>query len=139
MGQYPLILIVLLFLVSFQSQGMDVNDLVYRGGLYFYKCTDTLYTGTVKGLSEGSIIDGKKEGPWIEFHRKRRLYLKGNYVGGKRNGSWAAYWSNGRLVHQAIFKNGVREGDWKDYISDGNVAKIFATMSKNGGDTSDSK
>ena len=130
MIRYHLVFIALLSLVSFPSHGIDFNTLGYRGGFYFDKSTDTLFTGRVKGLSEGLIIDGKKEGPWIEFHKKRRLYLKGNYVDGNRNGSWTAYWSSGHLVHQAIFKNGVREGNWKDYISDGNVAKMFATTSE---------
>ena len=130
MSRYPLIIIVLLFFVSVPTHGKNFNDLVYRGGLYFYKSSDTPYTGLVRGLSEGSMRDGKQEGPWIEFHRKRWLYLKGNYVAGKRNGSWTAYWPNGQLVHQAIFKNGVREGNWTEYISDGNIAKMFTTASK---------
>lgn len=130
MIRYHLVLIALLSLVSFSSHGIDFNNLEYREGLYVDKSTGTPFTGRVKGLSEGSIIDGKKEGPWIEFHKKRRLYLKGNYKDGSRNGSWTAYWSSGQLVHQAIFKNGVREGNWKDYISDGNVARMFATTSE---------
>ena len=130
MTRHTLIPSVLLALVSFPILGMDFNDLVYREGLYYNKSTDSLFTGKVRGLSEGLIREGKQEGPWIEFHRKRKLYLKGNYENGKRNGSWTAYWSSGQLVHQAIFKNGVREGTWKDYINDGNVAKMYAATSK---------
>ena len=132
MNRYTLILTFLLSLVSFPIFGMDFNDLVYREGLYYDKSTDSPFTGKVRGLSEGLIREGKQEGPWIEFHRKRKLYLKGNYENGKRNGSWAAYWSSGQLVHQAIFKNGVREGNWNDYINDGNVAKMYAATSKRG-------
>ena len=83
----------------------------------------------VYATQDGFITAGKKEGPWIEFCRKKRLYLKGNYKDGKRDGSWAAYWSNGQLVHQATFKNGARQGNWNDYITGGNVAKMFATTS----------
>ena len=130
MNRCTLILTFLLSLVSFAIFGMDFNDLVYREGLYYDKSTDSPFTGKVRGLSEGLIKEGKQEGPWIEFHRKRKLYLKGNYKNGKRNGSWTAYWSSGQLVHQAIFKNGVREGNWNDYINDGNVAKMYAATSK---------
>ncbi len=130
MNRYTLILTFLLSLVSFPIYGIDFSDLVYREGLYYDKSTDNPFTGKVIGLSEGLIRDGKQEGPWIEFHRKRKLYLKGNYENGKRNGSWAAYWSSGQLVHQGIFNNGVREGDWNDYINDGNVAKMYAVTSK---------
>ena len=130
MARYTLIPPVLLALVSFPIFGMGLNDLAYRGGLYYDKSTDSPFNGKVRGLSEGLIREGKQEGPWIEFHRKRKLYLKGNYENGKRNGSWAAYWSSGQLVHQAIFKNGVREGNWNDYINDGNVAKMYAATSK---------
>ena len=132
MNRCTLILTFLLSLVSFAIFGMDFNDLVYREGLYYEKSTDSPFTGKVRGLSEGLIREGKQEGPWIEFHRKRKLYLKGNYENGKRNGSWTAYWSSGQLVHQAIFKNGVREGNWNDYINDGNVAKMYAATSKRG-------
>ena len=130
MNRYTLILTFLLSLVSFSVLGVDIKDLVKRDGLYYQKSTDSPFTGKVRGLSEGLIRDGKQEGPWIEFHRKRKLYLKGNYENGKRNGSWTAYWSSGQLVHQAIFKNGVREGNWNDYINDGNVAKMYAATSK---------
>tara|TARA_Y100001936_G_scaffold251003_1_gene305453 strand:+ start:1260 stop:1667 length:408 start_codon:yes stop_codon:yes gene_type:complete len=130
MTRHTLIPPVLLALVSFPIFGMDFNDLAYREGLYYDKSTDSPFTGKVRGLSEGLIREGKQEGPWIEFHRKRKLYLKGNYENGKRNGSWAAYWSSGQLVHQAIFKNGVREGNWNDYINGGNVAKMYAATSK---------
>ena len=132
MTRHTLIPPVLLALVSFPIFGMDFNNLEYREGLYYDKSTDSPFTGKVRGLSEGLIREGKQEGPWIEFHRKRKLYLKGNYENGKRNGSWTAYWSSGQLVHQAIFKNGVREGNWNDYINDGNVAKMYAATSKRG-------
>ncbi len=132
MTRHTLIPPVLLALFSFPIFGMDFNDLTYREGLYYDKSTDSPFTGKVRGLSEGFIREGKQEGPWIEFHRKRKLYLKGNYENGKRNGSWTAYWSSGQLVHQAVFKNGVREGNWNDYINDGNVAKMYAATSKRG-------
>ena len=78
MTRHTLIPSVLLALVSFPILGMDFNDLVYREGLYYNKSTDSLFTGKVRGLSEGLIRDGKQEGPWIEFHRKIRIYLKVN-------------------------------------------------------------
>ena len=78
MTRHPLISPVLLALVSFPILGMDFNDLAYREGLYYDKSTDSPFTGKVRGLSEGLIREGKQEGPWIEFHRKRKLYLKGN-------------------------------------------------------------
>ena len=130
MTRHTLIPPVLLALVSFPIFGMDFNDLAYREGLYYDKSTDSPFTGKVRGLSEGLIREGKQEGPWIEFHRKRKLYLKGNYENGKRIGSWTAYWSSGQLVHQAIFKNGVIEGNWNDYINYRNVANMYAATSK---------
>ena len=130
MNQYTLILTLLLSLTSFPSSSETMGDLVLRDGIYYKKSTDVPFTGKVTGLSEGSIKNGKQEGSWIEFHRERKLYVKGTYKDGKREGSWAAYWSNGQLLHQATFKNGIREGNWNDYNNDGNVAKMFATTSK---------
>ncbi len=129
MNRYPLLFIVMLSVFPGPGHGVGFNELVFREGLYLDKSTDLPFTGNVKGLFEGFITAGKKEGPWIEFYRKKRLYLKGSYKNGKRDGSWAAYWSNGQLVHQATFKNGARQGNWNDYITDGNVAKMFATIS----------
>ena len=129
MTRYTLILALMSSLVPFQSSSETISGLILRDEIYYKKFTDVPFTGKVTGLSEGSVKNGKKEGPWIEFHRKRKLYLKGDYKDGKRDGSWTAYWSNGKLLHQAIFKNGVRRGNWNNYNDDGNIAKMFATIS----------
>ena len=130
MSRYTLILAITLFLLPFPNSSETLGELVKRDAIYYKKSSDLPFTGRITGLSEGWIKDGKPEGPWLEFHRKRKLYVKGTYNEGKREGSWSAYWPNGQLLYQAMFQNGKIEGSWNDYNHHGDVAKMFATTSK---------
>jgi len=130
MSRNTLMLTITLFVLSFPSSSETLDKLVKRHEIYYKKSSDLPFTGKITGLSEGWIKDGKPEGPWLEFHRKRKLYVKGTYKDGKREGSWSAYWSNGQLLHQAMFRNGKLDGSWNDYNHHGNVGKMFATTAK---------
>ncbi len=42
-----------------------MDDLVDLDGLYYKKFTDVPFTGDVTGNGQGSISDGKRNGPWV--------------------------------------------------------------------------
>ena len=58
------VLVVLLFPALAFGETMD--DLVFLDGLHYKKFTDVPFTGEVTGRFQGSIKDGKLEGPWPE-------------------------------------------------------------------------
>ena len=57
----------------------EFDRLVLRDGLYYQKFTDTPFSGNVTGDHQGKIINGKKEGEWLEFYSNGALSKKINY------------------------------------------------------------
>ena len=80
----------------------SIGDLVARGGLYYKKFTVEPYTGAVdEGLSRGAFKDGKRDGPWVQYHDNDRVESKGAFKDGKRDGPWVAYYENGGTEYNA--------------------------------------
>lgn len=108
--------LVLMSLVSFPSWGLSMDDLVQREGLYYQKFTDVPFTGEVdEGLKRGSIINGKKEGSWKNYHSNGQLNRSGTYINGEEEGYWFFYHSNGILFAEGEIKNGENQGLWSYY------------------------
>ena len=82
------------------------DDLEQRDVGYCKKGTDVPFTGKITGIAEGSFKNGKKEGPWVEYHDNGQLFGKGDYKKGKREGPWVTYLHNGQLVDEGTYKNG---------------------------------
>ena len=85
---------------------VTIDDLQQRDVGYCKKGTDVPFTGKITGIAEGSFKNGKKEGPWVEYHDNGQLFGKGNYKKGKREGPWVTYLHNGQLVDEGTYKNG---------------------------------
>ena len=64
------------------SETCHWNDLVEREGLYYKKFTDVPFTGEVTGKEQGSISDGKRNGPWVSYRKNGQLHWKGTYKDG---------------------------------------------------------
>ena len=79
-----MVLVVLLFPAL--ALGATIGDLVERDGLHYKKSTDVPFTGEVRGKEQGSIRNGKKDGPWIRYHDNGRIEEKGTYKDGKKDG-----------------------------------------------------
>jgi hypothetical protein len=58
----PILLLTLLFPAL--AFGETIDDLVKREGIYYKKYTDVPFTGKVTGIYQGSIKNGKKDGPY---------------------------------------------------------------------------
>ena len=71
---------------------IDFKDLVERDGLHYNKFSDVPFTGKVKGKTQGSMKNGKKDGSWIGYFDNGQLHYKGDYKNGKREGYWV--WNN---------------------------------------------
>ena len=103
-------LIVLLFPALALGETVKYEDLVYREGLYYKKFSDSPFTGKVTGKRQGAFKDGKKDGPWVQYHDNGQLKSKGIYRDGKENGPWISYNSDGTVdeKYTGTFKNGVK-------------------------------
>jgi antitoxin component YwqK of YwqJK toxin-antitoxin module len=52
---------------------------VQYDGVYYKKFSDVPSSGKVTGSFNGSIMNGKRVGTWVEFHDDGQLGNKGNY------------------------------------------------------------
>ncbi len=76
-------------------------------------------------LSEGEMVDGKKEGDWITYYANGNKRSEGNYIAGKKQGLWIQYYKNENKANEAVFKNGKHEGLVVRWYENGNLeAKI---------------
>lgn len=50
-----------------------MSDLVEREGVFYKKFTNLPFTGNVKGVENGSLSDGLKEGAWERYHINGQL------------------------------------------------------------------
>ena len=104
--------------------GETMDDLVQRDGLFYKKFTVVPFTGNITGETQGTIKNGKPEGPWIFYDGDRQLWKKGNYKKGKRDGPWVFYHLNGQLEKKGTYKDGKKEGNRVFYDSDGSEVVV---------------
>ena len=119
-----MVLIALLFSGFVLGETMD--DLEYRGdGLIYENFSDVPFTGNITGKTEqGTIRNGKKEGPRVYYYSNGQLSYKGTYKVGKKDGTWVYYHSNGQLSYKVTYKDNKKDGRWVRYWSDGSEAIV---------------
>ena len=101
-----LVLMVLLFPVL--TLGETIDNLEYRGdGLIYENFSDVPFTGNITGKTEqGTIRNGKKEGPWVYYYSNGQLSYKGTFKDGKKDGTWIECHRNGQLRLKVTYKDG---------------------------------
>ena len=133
----PILILSLMFIVTLSSPSyaeglickftgwncpvIDEKDLVKRGGLYYRKRTDVPFTGKTTGKTQGTFKNGKKDGPYVRYHKNGQLFLKRNYKDGKRDGPYIRYYDNGRLSSKGKQKDGKQEGPHVTYHRNGQL------------------
>ena len=116
---FPLLFIILS--LSIPSLGETMDDVVQREGLIYKKFTDIPFTGEVEGNEQGSIKNGKRDGPWISYHDNGQLENKINYKDGEIEGPWVLYYDNGQLASKGEYKDSRKEGTWVKYWGNGQL------------------
>ena len=135
---------------------IDMKELELVDSVYFIKSTNNSYTGYVKSFtpykqdiqsdivfSEGSMINGKKEGIWKELYpfimditysngKKNGIYIRwssdtgrkveeGFYKNDKKDGTWYSWNINGPMLEEANYQNGLKHGEWKHWYPYGRL------------------
>jgi len=85
------------------SDTVSKDDLVFRNKLFFKKLSDVPFTGRVKGVWEGELQVGKREGIWREYFITGELWKKGSYQDGYKVGIWEQYSQKGVLISKDSF------------------------------------
>ena len=119
------------------TETCEWNDLVERDGLHYKNSFFLIFlgvpfTGKVTGREQGSIKNGKRHGPWVEYHENGQVWLKGIYKDGKLDGPWVGYNENGQLESKGTYKDGKMDGPWVGYWSNGTVSSSDTGTFKDG-------
>ena len=123
----PIAMIVGVLILNYSNPiyALTMDDLVKREGLFFEKFTTTPFTGEVdKGLFQGAISNGLREGEWFAFHENGQLHNQGSWKNGRKNGKWVSYHDNGQLKQEGNYKNGVRVGEWRVFHRNSKLRQI---------------
>jgi antitoxin component YwqK of YwqJK toxin-antitoxin module len=126
----PILLLTLLF--PSLAYGVTMDDLVVREGIHYKKFSDVPFTGKTTGKTQGTFRNGKREGPWVSYHRKGQLWEKGTYRDGKREGPWVSYHQNGKLQYKGTYKDGKRHGLWEESDGKGQYRGYYKNGKKEG-------
>ena len=115
-----------LFATAGTSLGQEVtmDDLVEREGLMYRPFTTVPFTGVTTGLKQYTFKNGKRDGPFAQYHDNGQLRGKGNYTEGYLDGPWVWYYANGELDTKGNWINGKRDGPWVWYFIDGRLSWI---------------
>ena len=66
----------------------------------------TFYQKVTKDVKAGKIVNGKREGTWIGYHKNGEIAYKSNYLNGLLEGDNWSYYDNKKLKSHTFFKNG---------------------------------
>ena len=105
--------LVLMSLVSFQSWGETIDDIVLRDGLIYPKFSETPFSGNISGMAEGQVKNGLKEGLWIFWWENGQLGAKGLFVKSREEGYWIHYLEDGTLNKHltGTYRHGINVSD----------------------------
>ncbi|SDR66945.1 aspartic peptidase [Gramella sp. MAR_2010_147] len=84
----------------------------------------TYFTQTGKPISEGMMMDRKREGEWVYYHQKTdSIMMIENYKSDQLNGPQKTYFPNGKLAEKTHYTNGEKNGESFIYANNGQVTK----------------
>ncbi len=99
--------------------------------VYIYMGADSLNRKEVKYytngaiLSEGSRVDGKKEGLWKSYHLDGSLWSVHQYTEGVQTGDYNVWHRNGNLRISGAFKDGKEAGKWYFMSEQGDTLRVM--------------
>jgi antitoxin component YwqK of YwqJK toxin-antitoxin module len=103
--------------VDIESDGVNLDELEFREGVFYLKFSITPYTG--KGFKfydngqkegEANFKDGKQDGLMVSWHENGQKKLEGNYKDGKFDGPAVTWHENGQKKTEVNFKDGKPDG-----------------------------
>ena len=103
------------------DEGIKMDDLVEREGLYYEKFSTKPFTGTTVGLDQYTFRNGLEHGKFHSFYNNGNLFQVGEYNNGKATGELKTYFPTGKLLARSTFKNGKKNGASTGFNKDGNL------------------
>lgn len=86
----------------------------------------TYYTQKGKPISEGKLVDRKREGKWIYYHKDSdNIMLEEIYKNDLLHGVQKTYYPSGQVAEKTGYYNGKQHGESYIYNKDGKVTKFY--------------
>lgn len=80
------------------------------------------FYSTMQLRSQGSFIDGKREGRWVFLFPNNMIQTECTFVNGKEEGPYKVFRENGVPYYIGQYHEGIRTGTWEIYEADGTLA-----------------
>ena len=105
-----------------KPEGVNVEELETREGIYYLVGSDTPYTGKATSLyengqkwSEANFKDGKLDGLAVGWHENGQKESEVNFKDGKFHGLWTEWHKNGQKKSERNYKDGKEVEDSAKY------------------------
>ena len=108
-----------LFIFSSFSDEIDIDELIYKSGLFYEEKNDQIFSGYVTGSQSGNILNGQKVGKWKGFYENGNILWIGFYEKGLNNSKWIEYHENGKVFTSGFYEYGKKIGNWTFYDKKG--------------------
>ena len=102
-----------------ELEGVNQDELEESEGIYYFKDSDTPYTGKAFKLHsngqkswEGNYKGGKEEGLWVWWHENGQKIREGTFKDGKEDGLALQWHENGLKLGKGNYKDGKADGLW---------------------------
>ena len=117
--KHKLIIISLFsFTVGLSQNEYDLEDLIYKDGIFLNKSAETSVNGSIYQILAGQkvmlglVVNGRKEGLWTFWYKNGRKKEEGTFKEGKEVGVWKRWHDNGKMKSKRTIKYGKGEGLW---------------------------
>lgn len=84
------------------------------------------YFSTMRLRSEGTMVDGKREGRWVFYHPNGLPQCEATFMAGKEEGAYRVYRDNGAPYYFGQYSGGEPTGEWEVYDQEGNLVERTA-------------
>ena len=81
------------------------------------------YFSTMQLRSEGTLVDGVREGRWVFYHPNGNIQCEATFIGGKEEGTYRVYRDNGAPYYIGQYESGRPVGLWEVYDAEGNLVE----------------
>ncbi len=109
-----------------KAEKLDADGQVSESGLLARGARNGTWTKFYPGGARPSVmasyIDGKYNGPYLEFDENGQITLRAFYADNLLEGYWAKY-QFGQLTFEATYKQGKLDGKYKEFRGDGGLSK----------------
>ncbi len=85
------------------------NDILH-GEKNIYFVPEELSDKSIRVSAKMNYVEGKLDGPYLEYFDLGNLKVRGAYVNNKRHGTWEEFQPTGQLLSFSRYKNGVKHG-----------------------------